>query len=185
MLEKIYGECRARMSKALEVLTGEFSRIRTARANPAILDGVKVNYYDTPTPLRQIASISAPEPRLLVVQPWDRTVLPEIERAILKADLGLTPKVEGNLIRIPIPPLTEERRRELAKLCAKLTEDTRVAIRSVRRDFIEEIKKLEKDKKVSEDDAKLAQKKIQEITDEFIKKLDDLLKKKEAEIMER
>ncbi|MEO0071379.1 MAG: ribosome recycling factor [candidate division WOR-3 bacterium] len=185
MLEKIYGECRTKMNKAIEVLTSEFSRIRTARANPAILDGVKVNYYNTLTPLRQVASISAPEPRLLVVQPWDRTVLPEIEKAILKADLGLSPKVEGSLIRIPIPPLTEERRRELVKLCAKLTEDTRVAIRSVRRDFIEEIKKLEKDKKVSEDDAKLAQKKIQEITDEFIKKLDELLKKKEAEIMER
>lgn len=185
MLEKIYGGCRAKMTKTIEVLTGEFARIRTARANPAILDGVKVNYYNNLTPLRQVASISAPEPRLLVVQPWDRTILPEVEKAILKAELGLTPKVEGNLIRIPIPPLTEERRRELAKLCAKLTEDTRVTIRGVRRDFIEEIKKLEKEKKISEDDAKLAQKKIQEFTDEFIKKLDELLKKKEAEIMER
>ncbi len=185
MLEKIYQECRAKMSKAVEVLTSEFARIRTARANPAILDGIKVNYYNTPTPLRQIASISAPEPRQLVVQPWDKTVLPEIEKAILKAELGLIPKIEGNLIRIPIPPLTEERRRELVKLCAKLTEDARVAVRNVRRDLIEEIKRLEKEREVSEDDAKLAQKKIQEFTDEYIKRLDELLKKKEAEIMER
>lgn len=185
MLEKLYSECRNKMNRAVEVLAAEFARIRTARANPAILDGVKVDYYGTPTPLRQVANISAPEPRQLVVQPWDRTLLAEIEKAILKAELGLTPKVEANLVRIPIPPLTEERRRELAKLCSKLTEDARVAVRNVRRDFIEEIKKLEKEKKISEDDAKVAQKKIQEITDEFIKKLDDLLAKKQGEIMER
>ncbi|MEO0005066.1 MAG: ribosome recycling factor [candidate division WOR-3 bacterium] len=185
MLEKLYTECRNKMTKAVEVLTAEFARIRTARANPAILDGVRVNYYETLTPLRQVASISAPEPRQLVVQPWDRNLLPEIEKAILKAELGLTPKVEANLIRIPIPPLTEERRRELVKLCAKLTEDARVAIRNVRRDIIEDVKKLEKEKKISEDDSRLAQKKVQEITDEFIKKLDDLFAKKQAEIMER
>ncbi len=185
MLEKLYSECRNKMTRAVEVLAAEFARIRTARANPAILEGVRVEYYGTPTPLRQVANISAPEPRQLVVQPWDRTLLPEIEKAILKAELGLTPKVEANLVRIPIPPLTEERRRELAKLCSKLTEDARVAVRNVRRDFIEEIKKLEKEKKISEDDAKGAQKKIQEITDEFIKKLDELLVKKQGEIMER
>jgi len=185
MLEKLYTECRAKMNKAVEVLVAEFARIRTARANPAILDGVRVNCYETLMPLRQVANISAPEPRQLVVQPWDRNLLPEIERAILKAELGLTPKAEANLIRIPIPPLTEERRRELAKLCAKLTEDARVAVRSVRRDTLEAIKKMEKEKKISEDDAKLAQKKIQEITDEFIRKLDELFEKKQAEIMER
>ncbi len=185
MLEKLYTECRNKMNKAIEVLAGEFARIRTSRANPAILEGIKVNYYNTPTPLRQVANISVPEPRQLVVQPWDRNLLPEIEKAILKAELGLTPKVEANLVRIPIPPLSEERRRELVKLCAKLAEDTRVAIRAVRRDTIEEAKKLEKDKKISEDDTKLAQKKIQEITDEFIKKVDELFEKKQAEIMER
>jgi len=173
------------MNKTIEVLSGEFARIRTSRANPAILEGIKVNYYDTPTPLRQVANISVPEPRQLVVQPWDRTILPEIEKAILKAELGLTPRVEANLVRIPIPPLSEERRRELVKLCAKLAEDARVAIRAVRRDVIEEAKKLEKEKKISEDDAKLAQKKVQEITDEFIKKVDELFEKKQAEIMER
>ncbi len=185
MLEKLYAEYRAKMVKSIEVLEGEFSRIRTSRANPAILDGVRVNYYDTPTPLKQVASVSAPEPRQLTVQPWDRSLLPEIEKAILRAELGLVPKVEANLIRIPIPPLTEERRRELAKLCGKLTEDARVAVRNVRREANEAIKRLEKDKKISEDDSKLAVKKVQEMTDEFIKKLDELLRRKEAEIMEQ
>lgn len=185
MLEQVYRDFRAKMAKTLEVLEGEFARIRTARANPAILDGVRVNYYDTPTPLKQVASVSVPEPRQLVVQPWDRTLLPEIEKAIHRAELGLNPKVEANLIRLQIPALTEERRRELAKLCAKLTEEARVAIRNLRRDANEAVKKLEKDKKISEDDSKAASKKTQEFTDEYIKKLDELLKKKEAEILER
>jgi len=185
MLEKLYSDYRARMTRALELLEAEFARIRTARANPAILDGIKVGAYDTLTPLKQVASISVPEPRQIVVQPWDRALLPEIEKAILKAELGLTPRVEANLVRIPIPALTEERRRELSRLCAKLTEDARVAVRNVRRDANEQVKKLEKEKKVSEDDAKKAQKKVQEMTDEFIRKLDELLRKKEAEIMEK
>lgn len=185
MLDKVYSEYRGRMQKTIELLEAEFARIRTARANPAILDGVKVDYYNTPTPLKQVATISVPEPRQIVVQPWDRTILPEIEKALLKAELGLTPKVEANLIRLPIPPLTEERRRELVRLCAKLTEDSRIAVRNLRRDANDAIKKLEKEKKITEDDTKTGTKKIQEMTDEFIKKLDELLKKKEAEIMER
>jgi ribosome recycling factor len=185
MLEKVYADIRARMTKSIEALEGEFARIRTARANPAILDGVRVNYYDTPTPLKQVASVSAPEPRQLTVQPWDRSLLPEIEKAIMKAELGLMPKTEANLIRIPIPALTEERRRELAKLCAKLTEDARVAVRNIRREANDAVKKLEKDKKISEDDSKVGTKKVQEMTDDFIKKLDALLHAKEAEIMEK
>ncbi len=185
MLDKVYSEYRGRMQKTIELLEAEFARIRTARANPAILDNVKVDYYNTPTPLKQVATISVPEPRQIVVQPWDRTILPEIEKALLKAELGLTPKVEANLIRLPIPPLTEERRRELVRLCAKLTEDSRIAVRNLRRDANDAIKKLEKEKKITEDDTKTGTKKIQEMTDEFIKKLDELLKKKEAEIMER
>lgn len=185
MLDKLYTEYRTRMTRALELLEAEFARIRTARANPAILDGVKVSAYDTLTPLKQVASVSVPEPRQLLVQPWDKTLLPEIEKAILKAELGLTPRVESGLIRIPIPALTEDRRRELSRICAKLTEDARVAVRNIRRDANEQIKKLEKEKKVSEDDAKKAQKRVQDLTDEFIKKLDELLRKKEAEIMER
>lgn len=185
MLEKIYADIRAKMTKSLEVLEAEFARIRTARANPAILDGVRVNYYDTPTPLKQVASVSAPEPRQLTVQPWDRSLLPEIEKAIQRAELGLTPKVEANLIRVPIPALTEDRRRELAKLCGKLTEDARVAVRNIRREANDSVKKLEKDKKISEDDSKVGTKKVQELTDDFIKKLDELLHRKEAEIMEK
>jgi ribosome recycling factor len=173
------------MAKVVELLEAEFARIRTARANPAILDGVRVNYYDTPTPLRQVASISVPEPRQIVVQPWDRNVLPEIEKAILKAELGLTPKVEANLVRVPIPALTEERRRELARLCAKLTEDSRVAVRNIRRDANEAVKRLEKEKKIAEDDSKVATKKVQDMTDEFTKKLDESLRRKEAEMMEK
>jgi len=185
MLTRLYAEYKARMAKTLEVLEAEFVRIRTARANPAILDSVRVNYYNTPTPLKQVASISVPEPRQLVVQPWDRTLLPEIEKAILKAELGLVPKVEANLVRIPIPPLTEERRRDLVRLCAKLTEDARVAVRNIRREANEQIKRMEKNKDISEDDAKLAQKRLQEMTDDFIQKLDELLRRKEAEIMEK
>ena len=185
MLEKIYSEYRGKMQKTVEVLEAEFARIRTARANPAILDGIKVNYYDVPTPLKQIATVSVPEPRQIVVQPWDRTMLPEVEKAIQKAELGLTPKVEANLVRIPIPALTEERRRELAKLCGKLTEDSRVAVRNLRREANDMVKKLEKDKKITEDDSKTGTKKVQEMTDEYVKKLDELLKKKETEILER
>jgi len=185
MLDKVYADCRAKMAKTIEVLEAEFARIRTARANPAILDGVKVEYYGTPTPLRQVANVSVPEPRQIVVQPWDRSILPEVEKALLKTELGLTPKVEANLIRIPIPALTEERRRELVKLCAKLTEDSRVAVRNLRRDANEAIKRLEKDKKITEDDSKTGTKKVQEMTDEYVKKLDELLRRKEAEVLEK
>ncbi len=185
MLDKLYVEYRGRMSKAVEVLEAEFARIRTARANPAILDGVKVDYYGTPTPLKQVASVSAPEPRQIVIQPWDRSVIAEIEKAILKAELGLVPKVEANLLRIPIPPLTEERRRELTRLCAKLTEDARVAVRNIRREANDAVKKLEKEKKITEDESKTGIKKVQEMTDEYIKKLDELLRRKEAEVMEK
>ncbi|UCG43486.1 MAG: ribosome recycling factor [candidate division WOR-3 bacterium] len=185
MLEEVYRDLRARMHKSIEVLEGEFARIRTSRANPAILDGIKVDYYNTPTPLKQVASISVPEPRQLVIQPWDQSVLPEIEKAIHRAELGLNPKTEANLVRIQIPALTEERRRELVRLCGKLTEDARIAVRNLRREANDRIKKLEKDKKISEDDAKTGNKKTQEFTDESISKLDELLKQKEAEILEK
>lgn len=184
MLETIYTNIKNRMHKTIELLSQELARIRTARANPAILDGVKVSYYDSLVPLKQIASISVPEPRLLVVQPWDRQALAEIEKAIYKADLGLAPVSDGTIIRIPIPALTEERRKDLVKLCSKLTEDAKVAIRNIRRDANEDVKKAEKDKKISEDEAKTGQKKIQEFTDDNIKLLDELFKKKEKEILE-
>jgi len=173
------------MQKTTDLLSLELSKIRTARANPAILDEVKVNYYGSVTPLKQVASISAPEPRMLVVQPWDRNAMSEIEKALQKAELGLNPIVEGNLIRLPIPALTEERRKELVKLCHKLAEDTKIAVRNIRREGNEAIKKLQKDKKISEDDSEKGNKKIQEFTDEFIKNIDVLFGKKEKEILEK
>lgn len=174
-----------KMQKTVELLAQEFSRLLTARANPAILDGVKVSYYGSTVPLKKVASISIPDPRQIVIQPWDRNAISEIEKAIYKADVGLTPQVETNLIRIPIPPLTEERRKELVKLCAKLAEDSKVAIRNIRRDTNEQIKKMEKDKKISEDDSKNGIKKVQDFTDEFIKNIDDLFNRKEKEILEK
>ncbi|MEO0074719.1 MAG: ribosome recycling factor [candidate division WOR-3 bacterium] len=185
MLDNVYKTIKEKMQKTTDLLAQEFSKIRTARANPAILDEVKVNYYGSNVPLKQVASISAPEPRMLVVQPWDRNAMSEIEKAILKAELGLNPIVEANLIRIPIPPLTEERRKELVRLCHKLAEDTKIAIRNIRREGNEQIKKLEKDKKISEDEAQKGNKKIQELTDEYIKVIDNYFTKKEKEILEK
>jgi len=185
MLDTVYDEYKGRMSKSVEVLETEFTRIRTSRANPAILDGIRVDYYGTSTPLKQIASISVPEPRQLVIQPWDRNAIQEVEKAIQKSELGLNPKVEANLLRMVIPALTEDRRRELVKLCGKLTEDARIAVRNIRREANDHVKKLEKDKDISEDESKVAVKKVQEITDDFIARLDKLFKAKEAEILEK
>jgi len=185
MLEEIYKIARNKMQKTYELLSQELAKIRTGRANPAILDGIKVDYYGNLTPLKQLANIYVPEPRMLVIQVWDKNAVAEIEKAIYKAELGLTPKIDGSLIKIPIPPLTEERRKELIKLCAKLAEDAKIAIRNIRRDANDEIKKLEKEKKISEDDGRIGIKKIQEITDEFTEKIEELLKKKEKEILEK
>ena len=185
MLENVYKDFRAKMAKSVEVLESEFARIRTARANPAILDGIRVEYYGNPTPLKQVASISVPEPRQLVIQPWDQNLLPEVEKAIQRSELGLNPKVEANLVRIMIPSLTEDRRRELVRLCNKLTEDARIAVRNLRREANDAVKKLEKGKDISEDDAKTGNKKVQELTDEHIARLDELFKLKETEILEK
>ena len=185
MLEEKYKQIKDKMHKTADLLSMELSKIRTARANPAILEEIKVEYYGSVVPLKQIASISAPEPRMLVIQPWDRNVLGEIEKAIHKAEIGLNPQVEANLVRIPIPALTEERRKELVKLCHKLSEDTKVAIRNIRREGNEQVKKLEKDKKITEDDSEVATKKIQDFTDEHIKNIDSLFLKKEKEILEK
>ena len=178
-------ESEAKMKKTVEMLAGEFGRIRTARANPALLDGIKVDYYGAMTPLKQIASIGVPEPRSLVIQPWDKNAIPAIEKAILKSDLGLNPNVETVLIRISIPALTEERRKDLVKLVSRLTEESRVSIRNIRRDAIEHFKKMEKDKEISEDDMHRGQKDVQELTDKYIKELDELFGKKEKEILEQ
>jgi len=184
MLQKVYQDLGHKMDKAAEVLKNEFSGIRTGRANPALLEGIKVLCYGALTPLNQVAGISVPESRLLLIQPWDKSVLGEIEKAILKSDLGLTPANDGKVIRLPIPTLTEERRHDLVKVVKKMAEESKVAIRNIRRESNEEIKKLEKDKHISEDESKMAHDKVQEMTDKHIVQLEELLKKKEKEIME-
>lgn len=174
-----------KMNKAHDVLRKEFAGIRTGRASLGILDGIVVDYYGTPTPLNQVANLSVPDPRVIVIQPWEPKMLGEIEKTLLKSDLGLTPSNDGKIIRLTIPPLTEERRQQIVKHAKKLTEDTRVAIRNIRRDVMDDIKKKAKDKDahLSEDDAKKLQDEIQKLTDAHIKKIDELLAHKEKEIM--
>lgn len=184
MLNKIYADVEERMKKGLEVVHRELMGIRTGKATPALLEGVKVEYYGNMTPLNQVANISVPDHKLLVIQPWDKTLIGEIVKAIQKSNLGLTPISDANIIRLPIPPLTEERRKDLVKLVKKLVEDGKVAIRNIRRDANENIKKNEKDKKISEDDSRKGQEKVQEMTDKYIKNLDEVANKKEKEVME-
>jgi len=172
------------MGKSLESLGRELAGIRTGKATTTVLDGIKVDYYGTPTPLKQVASVSAPDPKLLVVQPWEKTVMPEIVKAIQKADLGFNPVTEANVIRIPIPPLNEERRREMVKLVKKFGEDGKISIRNIRRDIIELLKKAQKDSDITEDEFHQGQKHIQDITDEHITKIEDMIEDKEAEVME-
>lgn len=173
-----------KMKKALEVLRKEYGSLRAGRATPALLDKITIDYYGTPTPLNQVGNISVPEPRQLVIQPWERNLLATIEKAILKSDLGLTPNNDGSVIRLNIPQLTQQRRAELVKVVHKKAEDDRVAIRNLRRDANEAIKKLEKDKVVSEDEGKKAQEDIQKLTDKYIKEIDHVMAAKEKEIME-
>lgn len=184
MVEKLKGEVRVKMEKSLETLRHEFSQIRTGRASPALLDAIRVEYYGTMVPIPHIANVSTPEARLLVIQPWDKSTLPAIEKAILGSDLGITPSNDGNVIRLSIPPLTEERRQELVRIVRRLAEDTRVAVRNIRREAVERLRKAQKDGELSEDESRRAQKEVQEITDEYIKKVGEALAQKEAEILE-
>lgn len=184
MLTETYEETRDRMGKTIESLHKEMKRVRTGRASLSLLDGVRVDYYGTKTPLNQMASLSVPESRLIVIQPWDVSVIKEIEKAILKSDLGLTPSSDGKLVRIAIPPLTEERRKELVKVVGKICEEYKVAVRNIRRDANEMVKELKKEGDVSEDEAYKAQDEIQKITDEFVGKVDEVQAAKEKEILE-
>ena len=177
-------EAEDKMKKSIEVLRDDLLSIRAGRANPALLDKITVEYYGQVTPLNQVAGISAPEARLLVVQPWDQSLIPVIEKEILKSDLGLNPSNDGKVVRLIIPQLTEERRRDLTKIVKKNGEDTKVAIRNIRRVAIDEVKKLEKDKEISEDERKVAEDKVQELTDKYIKEVDVVTKAKEDELME-
>ncbi len=184
MIDEVLDELRERMTKSVEVLQSDLMGIRTGRASPALVEKLPVEYYGTLTPLNQMASIAAPEPRLLVIRPWDPSALPDIERAILKSELGLTPMNDGKLIRLSIPRLTEERRKELVKVVARRVEEARVAIRNLRRDALKDLQEFEKEKLISEDDFYRGKDKVQEMTDEFIAEIDEIGKRKEAEILE-
>ncbi|WP_313756535.1 ribosome recycling factor [Tissierella sp.] len=184
MFTGLYKEAEEKMGKTISVYKEELQSIRAGRANPTLLDKITVDYYGQITPLKQVGSISAPEPRLLVIQPWDVKLIPIIEKEILKSDLGINPSNDGKVIRLVIPALTEERRKELTKVVKKNGENAKIAIRNIRRDLNEQLKKMEKNKEISEDDKKLAEAEIQKITDKFIEELDDVTKKKEDELME-
>ena len=184
MIEEVYEETRDRMGKTIAALKNELRRVRTGRASLSLLDGIKADYYGTLTPLNQMASLQVPEPRLITIQPWDVSALKEIEKAIMKSDLGLTPSNDGKIIRIAIPALTEERRKELVKVVNKICEEHKVAVRNIRRDSNDLLKGLKKDGDISEDDAFKAQDQVQKITDEYIEAVDEVGKKKEKEILE-
>jgi ribosome recycling factor len=180
----VLGEAREAMEKSIRSLRIDLQKVRTGRANPAILDGVLVDYYGSPTPLNQLASLGAPDPRLIVISPYDRGALPEIERAILKSDLGLTPNNDGKLLRIPIPSLTEERRRDLVKQIKKSTEHHKVGVREARRAAVSLLKELEADGSVPADERRRTEKAIQDLTDESVEKLDEMTAQKEEEILQ-
>ena len=183
-IEDFLADAKRRMDKSIEATHHEFNSIRTGRASPALLDRITIDYYGTPTPLKSLASISAPEPRLLVVQPYDPGAIKHIERAVQESDLGLTPSNDGKVVRLPIPALTEERRKDLVKVVRRVAEDGKVAIRNVRRDVMQHLKELVVNGDVGDDEERRGEQQVQKITDDHTKSIDDLLKSKEAEIME-
>jgi ribosome recycling factor len=184
MIKDVQANCEKKMKASVDALKHELATIRTGRASVSVLDGITIDYYGTPTPLNQVAKLGVPEPTLITVQPFDPSVAQAIERAIQKSDLGLNPANDGKLIRVPIPPLTEERRKQLAKKAGQMAESGRTAIRQIRRDANEEIKKLEKDGQVSQDDEKRALDEIQKLTDKHVAMVDEVLKAKEKDILE-
>lgn len=184
MLEKIYTETKSRMNKTMEAVTRDLGTVRTGKASPHLLDSVKVEVYGSTLPLNQVATVSSPEPRFLVVQAFDKSTVGEIAKAIQKADLGLNPMVDGNLVRLPVPALNEERRKELVRQCKNIAEEGRVAVRNIRRDANEEIKKTQKDKHISEDQEADGHDEVQKFTDDSIKQIDEIVVKKEKEVME-
>ena len=184
MIKDLLNDSEQRMEKAIENLRREFASLRAGRANPSLLDKVMVDYYGVPTPINQTANISCPDPRMILIQPWDKSLIPAIEKAIMKADLGLNPNSDGTVLRINIPQLTEERRKELVKTAGKKSEEAKVAIRNIRRDVNDSIKAMEKNKEATEDEAKNGLDDAQKMTDKFIQKVDEMLKQKEKDIME-
>lgn len=184
MIDDILSDLRQDMTKTVSVLKRDFKRIRTGRASTALLEGIKVDCYETQMPIEQVASLAVPDSRLITIQPWDKSIMADIEKAILKSELGLTPMNDGKIIRIAIPPLTEQRRKELAKMARKMAEESKIAARNQRREANEMVKILKADKEISEDEAFKAQEEVQKITDEFIKKIDEATAEKEKEILE-
>ncbi|WP_456431926.1 ribosome recycling factor [Thermosulfuriphilus sp.] len=182
-MKTLIKQTKEKMEKSLEAFRREIARVRTGRASVALLDGIKVEYYGNPMPLNQVATISVAEGRTIIIQPWDASIISEIEKAIMRSDLGLTPTSDGKILRINVPPLTEERRKELVKLVRKMAEECRVALRNVRREALDKLKTMKKDKDISEDDFYRGQDDVQKVTDEFIKKVEKILEEKEKEIM--
>jgi ribosome recycling factor len=184
MLNDVIKELQANLDKGIEAFKRDLTKVRTGRANLAILDGVRVDYYGTPTPLNQIASLNVADPRLITIKPWERSLIPEIEKAVRSAQLGLNPGSDGELVRLPMPALTQERRQELVKLVKKMAEEGKVALRAARRDANEMLKELLKDGGITEDDERTGLKKVQETTDKAVLRVDEILTKKESEILE-
>lgn len=184
MVNRVHAEVEIRMRKAVEALRKELAAVRTGRASPALVEHIRVDYYGVPTPMQQVAGVSVPDPRMIMIQPWDKTMLGAIEKAILKSDLGLTPANDGNIIRLPVPPLTEERRKDLVKMVRRRVEEGRVALRNIRRDALEEFRKMEKEKQISVDENKRAQDQLQKLTNAFTAEVDNLGQSKEAELLE-
>ena len=184
MIKDIIKDSGERMKKAVDHIASEFVKIRTGKASIGLLEGIKVDYYGTLSPLNQVGNISTPDYHTITIQPWDKTIISVIEKSILNSNLGLNPTNDGSLIRIPIPPLNEERRKELVKLVKKMTEEGKIAVRNIRRDEIEKLKKIEKEEHISEDDRKGGEHEIQKLTDKYIKEIDEVFSKKEKEIME-
>lgn len=182
-MDAVFTKAKEKMEKCLDALNRDYKAVRAGRANPAILDRVTVDYYGTPTPINQMAAISVPEPRMLMIQPWDASTLKDIEKAINTAEIGINPSNDGKVIRLAFPALTEERRKELVKDISKRGEEAKVAVRNVRRDAMDNIKKLKKDNEITEDDQKNGEKKLQDITDSYIKQVEEMVKKKEDEVL--
>lgn len=184
MTKDVINDMKSHMEKSVESLRREYQKVRTGRANTGLLDEIRVDFYGNPSPLNQVATLAIPEPRTITIQPWESKMIPVIEKAILNANLGFTPSNDGKLIRISLPPLTEERRKEIVKSLKKTAEDAKIAIRNIRRDAIDGLKKLEKDKKISEDDLKRGEKEVQDVTNVYVAKVDEVLAHKEKEVME-
>jgi ribosome recycling factor len=184
VLNDVLKDLQGSLDKGIEAFKRELVKVRTGRANVSILDGVRVDYYGTPTPLNQVAALNVPDARLITIKPWEKSLIPEIEKAIRSAQLGLNPNSDGEIIRLPMPPLTEERRKELVKVVKKMAEEAKVALRGNRRDANEMLKDFLKDKQITEDEEKAGLKKVQDLTDAAVTKVDEIFAKKEAEIME-